>query len=80
MERRRALSEIDENVSPSLNFQAQSSEEQAIDELSQRMLSWSRLWFGSSAGCRNRPMNITWCESGFSPGWSVASVATLAPF
>jgi hypothetical protein len=69
MKRRRALSEIDENVSPSLNFQAQSSEEQAIVELSQRMLSWSLLWSGPSAGCPPtdehylvRERLLTWLE------------------
>lgn len=79
MKRRRALSEIDENVSPSLNFQAQSSEEQAIVEL------FKGCCLGAFSGpghppAVHRPMNITWFESGFSPGWSVASVATLAPF
>jgi hypothetical protein len=48
MDRRRTLSEIDGGVSPSLIFDAQSAEGLAIDELSRRMLSWSRLWFGSS--------------------------------
>jgi hypothetical protein len=55
MERRRTLSEIDDGVSPSLVFEAQSDEDRAedagIDELSRRTLSWSRLWFGSSASC-----------------------------
>jgi hypothetical protein len=51
MERRRRLSEIDEGVSPSLAFAAQSGEDRAIDELSRKMLSWSHLWFGSSGSC-----------------------------
>ena len=46
MDRRRTLSEIDGGVSPSLIFAAQSGEDLAIDELSRKMLSWSRLWFG----------------------------------
>jgi hypothetical protein len=50
MERRRTLSESDKGASPSLIFAAQSGEDLAIDELSRKMLSWSRLWFGSS-GC-----------------------------
>jgi hypothetical protein len=51
MDRRRTLSEIDGGVSPSLIFAAQSGEDLAIDELSRKMLSWSRLWFGPSGGC-----------------------------
>jgi hypothetical protein len=51
MERRRRLSGIDEGVSPSLTLAAQSGEDQAMDELSRKMLSWSRLWFGSSGSC-----------------------------
>jgi hypothetical protein len=51
MEQRRTSSEIDDEVSPSLVFAAQSGEDRVIDELSRKMLSWSRLWFGSSAGC-----------------------------
>jgi|SRR5665213_197583 len=48
MDERKTLSAIDENVSPSLILSAQSAQDPAIDELSQKMLSWSRLWFGSS--------------------------------
>ena len=47
-ERRRSA--INEGVSPSLIFAAQSGE-QEIDELSQKMLSWSGLWYGASDGC-----------------------------
>ena len=48
MEERRTLSVIDKNVSPSLKFSAKSAEDPVIDELSQKMVSWSHLWFGSS--------------------------------
>ena len=48
MEEHRTLSAINENVSPSLVFAAQSGKDLAMDELSRKMLSWSRLWFGSS--------------------------------
>jgi hypothetical protein len=48
MEEQRTLSAIDENVSPSLILSAHSAEDPVIDELSKKMLSWSRLWFGSS--------------------------------
>ena len=51
MERRRALSEIDRGVSPSLVFAAQSGEDLVIDELSRKMLSWGRVWFGASGSC-----------------------------
>jgi hypothetical protein len=51
MERRSALSKIDEGVTPSLISAAQSSEARAVDELSRKMLSWSGLWFGSSGSC-----------------------------
>src|ERR1700749_1835577 len=50
MKRRKALSAINEDVS-SPNLDAHSSEEQAILELSQKMLSWSLIWSGPSAGC-----------------------------
>jgi hypothetical protein len=48
MERRRTLSKVDGGVSPSLIFAAQSGEDQVFDELSRKMLSWGRLWFGPS--------------------------------
>lgn len=51
MERQRMLPEIDSGVLPALTFAAQSGEDQALDELSRKMLSWSRLWFGSSGNC-----------------------------
>lgn len=51
MERPRTLSEINQDVSPSLTLEPQSGEEQAIVELSRRMLSWSHLWFGFSGNC-----------------------------
>ena len=51
MERRSALSKIDEGVTPSLISAAQCSEDRAVDELSRKMLSWSGLWFGSSGSC-----------------------------
>jgi hypothetical protein len=51
MARQRPLSEIDEGVSPSLIFAAQSGEDRVVDELSRKMLSWGRLWFGSSGSC-----------------------------
>jgi hypothetical protein len=51
MERRSALSKIDDGVTPSLISAAQSSEDLAVYELSRKMLSWSGLWFGSSGGC-----------------------------
>jgi hypothetical protein len=47
MGERKTLSAADENVSPSLIPSAQSTEDPGINELSQKMLSWSRLWFGS---------------------------------
>ncbi len=47
MEERRTLSVIDENVSPSLILSSKSAEDPVMDELSKKMLSWSRLWFGS---------------------------------
>jgi hypothetical protein len=50
MKQRRTLSEIDEDASPSLNLEAQSGKEQAIVDLSRRMLSWSLLWSGPAAG------------------------------
>jgi hypothetical protein len=46
MEMQSTLSAIDKNVSPSLIFSAQPGEDPAMDELSRKMLSWSRLWFG----------------------------------
>ena len=48
MERRRILPEIDEGTSPSLLRSVEPGEDLAIDELSRKMLSWSRLWSGSS--------------------------------
>jgi len=48
MEEQRMLSAIGENVSPSLILSAHSAEDPIIDELSKKLLSWSRLWFGSS--------------------------------
>lgn len=50
MERRRALSEVDQGVSPAPIFAVPFGEDPGIDELSRRMLSWSSLWFGSSGG------------------------------
>lgn len=47
MERQRPISEIDGSVSPSLVLAPHPGKDLAIDELSRRMLSWSRLWFGS---------------------------------
>lgn len=49
MERQRKLPEVNGAVSPSLIFAAQSGKDQGIDDLSQKMLSWSRLWFGSGS-------------------------------
>jgi hypothetical protein len=51
MEQRRTLSEIEEGVSPSPIFTTQSGEDREIDELSRKMLSWSRIWFGSRGSC-----------------------------
>ena len=51
IEERKTLSKIDEGVSPSLIFAAQSGEDLAIDDLSRKMLSWSHLWFGSAGSC-----------------------------
>jgi hypothetical protein len=51
MERRRRLSEIDDGVSPSC-------EDRVIGELSRKMLSWSRLWFGSSGGTAPTEENL----------------------
>jgi hypothetical protein len=48
MEERQTLSEIAENASLSPVPSAQTVEDPAMDELSKKMLSWSRLWFGSS--------------------------------
>jgi len=45
--RRRTLPEKEEGVTPALNFTAQSGEDRVMDELSVKMLSWGRLWFGS---------------------------------
>lgn len=50
MEGRRPLSDIDASVSQSLALSAQSIDDPAIDELSRKMLSWSRLWFGPENG------------------------------
>ena len=50
MERRRTQAEIDDGGTPSLILATQSGEELPIDELSRKMLSWSRLWFGPSSG------------------------------
>jgi len=51
MEQRGLLSEIDGGVLPSLILDDQSGDDMAIVELSRKMLSWSRLWFGSSGSC-----------------------------
>lgn len=51
MERQRMSSEIDGDVSPPITFAAQSGEDPALDELSRKILTWSRLWFGSSGNC-----------------------------
>lgn len=48
MEFRGAPSKADESR-PSLAFAAGSSEDPFVDEFSRKMLSWSGLWFGSSA-------------------------------
>jgi hypothetical protein len=54
MERRRQLTEIDEAVTPKFILAAPSSvdhvEAQGMDALSQKMHSWSQLWFGPSSG------------------------------
>ena len=47
MEERRTLSAIDKSVSPSLIFSEKSADDLVVDELSQKMLSWSRVWYGS---------------------------------
>lgn len=47
MAEQRTLSMIDTNVSPSLVHSVHFAEDPVIGELSQKMLSWSRLWFGS---------------------------------
>lgn len=69
MEPQRPLSEIDEGVSPPLLFAVQSCDDLAIDELSRKMLSWSHLWFGSSASCASteeqylvRERLLSWLE------------------
>jgi hypothetical protein len=48
MDERKALPDIDASVPPSSTPSAQSVADPVIDELSQKMLSWSHLWFGSS--------------------------------
>lgn len=48
MEERRALSEIDENVSTIPVLPAQSAKDPVIAEITEKMLSWSHLWFGPS--------------------------------
>ena len=48
MRQRRTLLKIDESVTPSLAFAARPGEDRAVDELSQKMHSWSQLWFGFS--------------------------------
>lgn len=52
MERRSLFKEADSGVSPSLIFFAdQSGDDLAMDDLSKKMLSWSRLWFGPTGSC-----------------------------
>ncbi len=51
MERLNLLTKIDGGASPSLISADGSGDDLATDELSRKMLSWSRLWFGSSGGC-----------------------------
>jgi hypothetical protein len=48
----RTSPQIDASATPSSIFAAESSEDQTIDELSRKMLSWSGLWFGSSDNCQ----------------------------
>jgi hypothetical protein len=47
MEGRRIFPKIDEGDSPSLLSAVESGDDLAIDELSRKMLSWSRLWSGA---------------------------------
>ena len=50
MEALRPLSDTDARVSQSLTLSEPSIDDPAIDELSRKMISWSRLWFGSENG------------------------------
>lgn len=67
MERQRMSSEIDAGVSPAVT--TRTSGDLALDELSRKMLSWSRLWFGSSGNsapaeenCLVRERLLSWLE------------------
>ena len=51
IERLSLRTRIDGGVSPALNSADQPGDDLAVDELSRKMLSWSRLWFGSSDSC-----------------------------
>jgi hypothetical protein len=69
MERRIRSSERDASVTPSPVFAAQCSEDPMMNELSQRMLSWSGLWFGSAGGSESaeehrlvRERLLSWLE------------------
>lgn len=50
MEGRKTLQEIGVTPSPSFAVGAPSFGDPALDELSQKMLSWGRVWFGSPEG------------------------------
>lgn len=51
MKRRITLPEMEESVTPALNFAAPSGNDRVMDELSKKMLSWGSLWFGPSGSC-----------------------------
>jgi len=48
MKGRSVVQGTDASVSPSLTLSPPAFEDPVLDELSRRMLSWGRMWFGSS--------------------------------
>jgi hypothetical protein len=95
MEKQKALSAIDVNVSRSPIVSAPSSPDQELDDFSQKMHSWSGLWFGSQENIetteehyRVRERLLQWLKLCIGPGAEAVltskvesfSLATSAPF
>jgi len=50
MEDPKVLPDLNASSSPALAVRAPSFDDPVLDELARRMLSWSRVWFGSAEG------------------------------
>ena len=63
-------------TSPERDRNLQLSSDPAIEDLSRKMLSYSRLWFGTSENDDLAEERFQ-CGNGFCSGWRVALVAML---